>query len=413
MKDRNVYIIGAGISGLVAAIELENAGFSPVILEGSDRIGGRIKTDIEQGFFLDHGFQVLLTAYPEAKRYLDYQKLELKVFDSGAIILQPGHLMTLHDPLRNPAHLLTMLFSEVGTMKDKFKIAQLTRHLKSKSIEEIFIGEESSTLEFLRNYGFSEKIIYNFFTPFFRGIFLEEGLTTSSRMFKFVFKMFASGYAAIPKKGMQAIPDHLFNQLKSTKIKLNQKVDKIELNKISLANGETIQADAIILTSSPNGLITDVPSVVKGYRKVINVYFSLEKSFFAAPMIGLVPGNNFFTNNLVFMTDVNSSYAEDGKALLSVSVIKPVDNLNELLQIISKELEILTGVQAQHFKHVKTYEINQALPDIKVLKNEVSHQPVKLNSHVYLAGDQMLNASINGAMAAGRKAAEALLMDIM
>jgi hypothetical protein len=412
MNDPKIFIIGAGLSGLVAAIELERAGYSPIILEGSDRIGGRVKTDIEQGFLLDHGFQVLLTAYPEAQRYLDYSTLDLKVFDPGAVILKTGNLMTVHDPLRNPARLLPMLFSPIGTLLDKLKIGWLTQQLKNKSLEDIFTEEETTTLTFLRAYGFSEKIINNFFTPFFRGIFLEEDLTTSSRMFKFVFKMFSTGHAAVPKKGMQAIPDHLFNQLKKTEIRLNQQVSSIDEDKIILSTGEVFVADKIIITSRPDQLIQGYGNPIRGFRKVINLYFELEKSFLAAPMIGLVPGDHFLTNNLVFMTDVNSAYSEGKTALLSVSVIKHVKDLKDLPRLVSIELEALTGIEAEFFKHIKTYEINHALPDIGVLKNEVSKQSIRVNANTYLAGDYLLNASINAAMASGRKAAEALMMDL-
>jgi protoporphyrinogen oxidase len=412
MNKDKIFIIGAGVSGLVAALELEKGGFSPIILEGTDRIGGRIKTDIADGFLLDHGFQVLLTAYPEAQKYLDYEKLDLRIFDPGAVILKPGFLMTIHDPLRNPTRLIPMLFSPIGTFRDKLLIAWLTTKLKKQSIEEIFVEQDSTTHEFLKSYGFSNKIIDNFFKPFFRGIFLEEGLTTSSRMFKFVFKMFSTGHAAVPKRGMQAIPDHLFNQLKSTEIRLNQKVKAIEGSQIILDSGEILEADQIIIASNPNALIKEKSNIVKGFKKVINIYFELEKSFLAAPMIGLVPGEQFYINNLVFMTDVNSAYSESAKALLSVSVVKPTRDLNNLVQMVTIELEALTGIQSTHFKPIRTYEIDYALPEIDHLKNEVSNIPVKVGQNIYLAGDYMLNASINGAMASGRKAAEALMMTL-
>jgi len=412
MDKPKIYIIGAGIAGLVAAIELEKAGFNPVILEASDRIGGRIKTDIAQGFLLDHGFQVLLTAYPEAQRYLDYKTLDLKIFDPGAVIMKPGNLMTIHDPLRNPVHLIPMLFSPIGTFMDKIKIGLLSLKLKQQSIEEIFTEPSTTTLAFLRNYGFSEKIIDNFFQPFFKGIFLEKNLDTSSRMFKFVFKMFAMGNAAIPKKGMQAIPDHLFNQLKSTEIRLNHSVKAIENDQIHLENGELIQADKVIITSNPDKILKNYKTTVKAYRKVTNIYFRLEKSFLASPMIALVPDKNFLINNLVFMTDVNPSYSEDKTALLSISVIDTVDDKDGLVGLVSIELEALTGIQAKHFKHIKTYEIPNALPDIEELKNEGNQQHLKVNDNIYLAGDYLFNASINAAMASGRKAAEALMMNL-
>lgn len=176
MIEKKIYIVGAGISGLVAALELEQAGYSPILVEASDRVGGRMKTDEVSGFLLDHGFQVLNTAYPEAKRYLDFSSLHLKTFDPGAIILEGNSSYIITDPLRNPLKLVGMAFSKVGTFLDKLKIFTLTQELKKKSADDIFASPSLTTLEYLKNYGFSDHIITHFFTPFFRGIFFRKGI---------------------------------------------------------------------------------------------------------------------------------------------------------------------------------------------------------------------------------------------
>ena len=167
MSEKKIYIVGAGLSGLIAALELEKAGLSAVILEASDRIGGRMKTDVEAGYRFDHGFQVLNTAYPEAKRYLDFQALQLKNFDPGAIIFEGKDSYILTDPLRNPLKLVGMAVSRVGTFLDKVRVFTLTQELKKKSPETIFSEPSLPTHEYLKNYGFSDAIITNFFRPFF------------------------------------------------------------------------------------------------------------------------------------------------------------------------------------------------------------------------------------------------------
>jgi len=171
MKEEKIYIIGAGISGLIAALELEKAGFSPVILESSDQVGGRVKTDVVDGFLLDHGFQVLNTAYPEAKKYLDFQALHLKTFDPGAVILNSKESYIISDPMRNPLKIMGMVFSKVGTFLDKVKMFALTQELKKKTNEEIFNTPSLPTLQYLKAYGFSDQIITNFFIPFFQRSF--------------------------------------------------------------------------------------------------------------------------------------------------------------------------------------------------------------------------------------------------
>jgi len=411
-NEQRIYIIGAGISGLIAAYELERAGYSPIILESSDDIGGRVRTDEYKGFLLDRGFQVLLTAYPEAQRYLDYEALNLKKFEPGALILKPGDAFSISDPLRNPGKLLTMAFSPVGSVLDKIKIYQLTQALKKKTEEEIFTEPSMTTHQFLKEYGFSEKIINNFFRPFFRGIFLENELNTSSRMFQFVFKMFSQGFAAIPEKGMQAIPEQLRQKLNKSQIRLNTPVKHVENGKIHLLTGEVLEADSIIIASRPDKILPQLQGQFKPARKVVNLYFSLEHSFIAQPKIALVTDEQFLINNLVFMTDVSKAYSKNKKALLSVSITKPVEVNDKLAKLVAIELSALTKINAEYFEHIKTYEIQDALPDLDDMAYSLAAGNTKVSDGVFLAGDYMLNGSINAAMTAGRKAAEAVILHL-
>ncbi|WP_373496823.1 NAD(P)/FAD-dependent oxidoreductase [Aquiflexum sp.] len=408
--EMEIYIIGAGISGLVAAYELEKAGFSPVILESEKSVGGRLRSDYQDGFIFDRGFQVLLTAYPEAQRYLDYESLKLQKFDPGAIIIRPGNLFAIHDPLRNPLKIVSMAFSNVGTFMDKIRMFKLTRSLKSKTEEEIFNEPNKTTLQFLRDYGFSEKIIENFFMPFFKGIFLENELETSSRMFNFVFKMFSLGQAAVPENGMQAIPDQLKRKLTKTIFRLNTPVKTIDGNLIELSTGERIHADKIIIATQPDKFLPQIKGEFKPSRKVVNLYFSLEKSFFARPMIGLVTDKQFLVNNLVFLTDVSKSYSKSGRALLSVTITKPVTMDDKLEKMVTIELEALTNIKSEHFKFEKSYEIENALPQIEDMKSSIHSSQAKIYDGVFLSGDYLLNGSINAAMTSGRKAAEAVIL---
>ncbi|WP_209329315.1 protoporphyrinogen/coproporphyrinogen oxidase [Lunatimonas salinarum] len=409
MTDRKTFIIGAGISGLVAALELERAGLSPVILEESDRVGGRVKTDYEDGYALDHGFQVLLTAYPEAKAYLDYETLDLKTFLPGAVIFKPGDTFSVYDPLRNPWRLPAMVFSKVGSVLDKLRIFQLTKELKAKHVEAIFQSPEMPTMDYLKKRGFSDRILDNFFIPFFRGIFLEEKLETSSRMFEFVFKMFSEGHAAIPAKGMGEIPKFLASRLTNTALRLNTKVDRISHNVIHLASGDTITADDILLTVRPDGLVEGYDRDNSGYRKVTTLYYSLQQSFIAKPSIGLVQDVHFLINNIVFMTDVSKSYASNGRALLSVSIVKEVGQLDQLEQLVALELEALSGIAASHFQHIKTFHIAKALPVVNGLRYSRPLVHYQIHDHLFVTGDHLLYGSINAAMQAGRAAAQAIL----
>ncbi|MCE7054537.1 FAD-dependent oxidoreductase [Algoriphagus sp. AGSA1] len=409
MKDQKIYIIGAGLAGLVAALELEKAGFSPVILEGTDGIGGRMKTDEVDGFLLDHGFQVLLTAYPEVKRYLNLAELNLKYFEPGAVIFGEGNTFVISDPLRNPLKVVSMAFSQVGSFLDKVKMFNLTQMLKHKSIESIFNDPSITTEQYLRDYGFTEQIISNFFKPFFRGIFLEKELNTSSRMFEFVFKMFSQGLGAVPERGMIEVPNILRRKLKNTQIAFNASVKEVRGQEIIMESGESLLADRIIIATQPDKIMKQVEGQFEPSKSVITLYFSLQKSFMVRPMLGLVPGENHLINNFVFMTDVSSAYTSNGRALLSVSILNTGLMEKDLIKVVQAELESLTGINAEFFKFLKSYFIHYAIPAVGDMKDSIPFTECQIAENVYLAGDYLLNGSINAAMTSGRIAAEAVV----
>ena len=120
-----VVIIGGGLSGLTCAKELHAAGVDFLLFEASDAVGGRVRTDEVDGFLLDRGFQVLLTAYPEAIRHLDYDALKLKAFEPGSLIRANDEFHQMSDPWRRPQHALQTAFAPVGSLMDKLRIGRL------------------------------------------------------------------------------------------------------------------------------------------------------------------------------------------------------------------------------------------------------------------------------------------------
>ena len=143
-----------------------------------------MKTDTVDGFLLDRGFQVLLTAYREASCALDFSQLNLQAFVPGALVRAGGRFHTITDPWRRPSRAMQTLRADIGSLRDKLRIGTLSWRVRSGSLEELFARPERSTADFLRQYGFSKRIIDRFFRPFLGGVFLEPDLRTSSRMFE-------------------------------------------------------------------------------------------------------------------------------------------------------------------------------------------------------------------------------------
>lgn len=406
MSDKKIIIIGAGISGLICALELEKKGYSPVILEGKASAGGRLQTDYYESIPLDHGFQVLLTEYPYAKKYLNYDALNLRYFKPGAVISDGNDMVSFGDPIRDKSFLISTTFTSMATFSDKLKVNKLAKDLKEKSIEDIFNSEEISTLDYLRQKGFSGTIIKNFFKPFFSGIFLEDKLATSSRMFEFVYKMFATGHAAVPNNGIQEIANQLVSKLNNTAIHYNTKVESIE-DGIVKTNSDEFDFDKVVIATVPDGII-DYPDRIR-WKDCYNLYFKIKKSGLKKPIIGLVNDESSSINNFHFVTDIhdiNSDYA-----VLSVTVVKDVDmSEDELIKQATQDAEKYCNVEFPSF--IKMFHIKKALPDISDIKYEPVDEKIKYSENIYLAGDHLAMGSLNAAMASGNKVAKLIAEEL-
>ncbi len=412
---RDVIIIGGGVSGLTAAIYLEEEGLKPLLIEATGRVGGRIKTDHYKGFLLDRGFQILLTSYPEVKKTLDFDAINLQKYAPGALILgENGEKNIVCDPFREPSKIFASAFSSIGSLADKFKILGLTRRLKKKSVASIFEGEDYSTLVYLRDNDFSEDIIEDFFIPFFSGIFLEPKLKTSRKMFEFLFKMFAEGYATIPELGIGQIPIQLKSQLNLTEIKFDERVTHIEGNKVYTNKNECYEAKKIIIASEAIGL-------VKHHRKEVNgkyfgtsvMYFSADKAPIKDKYIALNAKKNKIINNISVPSNISSAYAPKGKHLIALSTVGlATDSQAPYLAQIKAEMSEWFGEEVHQWEHLKTYHIPYSLPSQEKVSYDILPEKMIVGEHIVLAGDYLSNSSINAAMKSGRLAAEIIVKSI-
>ena len=220
-----------------------------LILEADQRIGGRVKTDRHDGFILNHGFQVLQTAYPEARRLLDYERLALRPFAAGAIIRIDGKFHHIADPWRHPRTLWPTLTAPIGTLADRLRIIRLVMSVRRGPHARIFQNQDTSTMEFLRSSGFSETMIQRFIKPFFAGVCLDPDIETSSRVFRYVFRIFAEGTVALPGEGMAAIVEQLRNDLPPECIRTGNRVASVHPEGVVMETGEHLNAGAVVLAT--------------------------------------------------------------------------------------------------------------------------------------------------------------------
>ncbi|UFH54642.1 NAD(P)/FAD-dependent oxidoreductase [Spirosoma sp. KNUC1025] len=412
-----VIIIGGGIAGLTCAVYLKQAGIHALVLEASDAVGGRVRTDVVDGFRLDRGFQILLTAYPEAQRLLNYAALDLRYFRSGALIRERDNWLTLVNPFQEPLSVIQTLVSPVGTLADKLKIAELIRRTQSQSIDELFRQTPTTTLQFLREFGFSEQIIEHFFRPFFGGVFLEDALTTSSNFFEFCFRMFFTDDGAVPAQGIGAIADQLDSRLSPDQVRLNCAVEKIADNTVQLNNGEVMTASTIVLAvdATQAATLLDMPAPPE------QAFNHTTCTYFAAASAPKTPSEKLLllnthrssaVHNVAILSDVAPEYAPSGQSLISVST-QGLELVNEtvLVEQIRQELTNWFGAEVQQWRHLRTYHIPQALPVYTPEQAglDAIRKPLRLAENLYQCGDQMTYPSLNAAMQTGREVAERII----
>jgi phytoene dehydrogenase-like protein len=403
-----ILIVGAGMAGLACALQLHRAGRAVRIFEASDSVGGRVRTDVVDGFLLDRGFQVYLDAYPRTRKLLDIEALQLRAFAPGALIYQDGRLHRLMDVFRRPASAWSSLTAPVGSFSDKLRVAWLRRKLLNSSFAAIAAREECSTESYLRNCGFSETIIDRFFRAFYGGIFLERELRTSSRMFEFTFKLFGHGSATVPANGMGEIPKQLAARLPHGSIELNQTVQTVGPDSITLASGECVQGCATVVAtdgSAAHALLPDWQRPAPVWRAVSNLYFAAEHSPIREAILCLNGSGQGLINNVCVLSDAAPNYAPAGQSLLSVSVLGLPDD-QHLVDQVRKELTAWFGPAAAGWRHLRTDRIRRGLPQ----QLPGSDAPMTANAAgVWLCGDYLSSASIEGAVSSGQQTAAAIL----
>ena len=398
-------VIGAGLAGLTAAKVLSQSGREVLLLEKSDGVGGRVRTDQYKDFLLDRGFQVLLTAYPELPKHLNLSLLRLHSFESGATIFSDGHFSKVGDPFRNVSSIMSTAFTKTIGMQDKIKLLKLRNSLIGRKKIYFQQKDDKRILETFEELGFTSKAINSFFKPLVGGIQLDPSLSGSTRLCFLVLKMLFIGDAAIPSRGMGAISEQLSKQINESSIRLTSPVDKVEGKKVILESGESfLPSNLIIATEGPaTAKLLGQESPLS--RSVSCIYFSAPQAPSSSKAILLNGEKNGPALNVAIMSNISPSYSKNGKALIAVAIpntIKPDSMENVLIQ-----MRKWFGDSVDSWEHIKTYSIEHGQPDLR--PGDPFRKSIKNSEGVYICGDHRDTPSIQGALVSGRRAAEICL----
>lgn len=399
-----VIIVGAGVAGLSCARFLEEAGIDWHLFEKAEEPGGRVRTDEVDGFRLDRGFQVLLSAYPEARRLLDYGDLRLGSFPSGARVFSGNRWRTFADPLREPAAAMFSL-PVPATPPDLWRLAKWKFGARRKDRATILARPEQTTADLFRAKGFSRKVRHHFLEPFFRGILLDPELRVSSRMTELTFKYFSEGSACLPEGGMEAIPRQLAKPLPLNRLHWASPVDRVAPGTVELAGGKRLETAAVVVAVDGTEAARLLPSLPEtGFQRTTTFYFDLPELPPQGSWLHLCPDDPALRplNHIAFPSAVRPSYAPSGRHLASVNLLQPGEP-----EDVRQSLRRLFGERVDAWRLLRCYDLRRALPFRESL--EPPRLPCEIDRGLLLAGDHRGLPSLNSAMESGRRAAVTLL----
>jgi len=428
-EDADVLVVGAGVAGLAAAKTLaERHGLHVRVLEASDGVGGRMRTDELDGFLLDRGFHVFIEAYPQVHEVIDYAQLDLQRFLPGAQVQIGPKRFLVSDPFRRPQDALRSLLTPVGSFADKLLVAKLRFAIQNKDVLRNLAQprNETSTLAYLREFGFSENMIERFFRPFYRGIFLAELECQSSAMFEFVFRMLLEEPTSLPARGVGAIAQQLADRAVATgtcTIQTDSRVSQVTRNSAVTTDGAKLRARAVLVaTDAPSAAQLVAPDSTRSYADggpselgTACIYFSVPRAQSTLPRTPILYLNGTpadgIVNNMFVPTAVAPSYAPAGEVLVSASTVGCHRDLDDgaLEAAVRRQLSGWHGAEeVARWRTLRAYRIAHAQPAQRVPTDSFERVPLHAPSGIYLAGDHRETPTVNGAVRSGLRAAAAI-----
>lgn len=425
MTEYDTIIVGAGVAGLVCAVELERAGRQVLVVERGDAVGGRVRSTVMDGYTLDHGFQVLFTAYPVLRAYLDLDQLALRTFLPAARLVHDGGSSLIGDAWKNPALLVDTLAARTIPVTDKLRLLALRRLATSLSVDDCFAPRYSavSAAEFLRGRGLSATVIERFFAPFYGGILLDRSLASSASLLLFTFKMLAEGDTAVPAAGMGTLSQQIAGGLRPGTVQLASTVERVEavsgrVSGVRLAGGAVVRArDVVLATEAP--VVEQLAATVgagyvlpQGALTCATIYWSADEPPLHGRALWLNSDPQPVVSHAVTITEVAPEYAPAGRHLLAATAVGLAAELEDgaLLRGAERDLATLRGGPLPRMQHLATWRVPYAqypqLPHFREHRPSIAAHGV---SGLWLASELLHSSSLDGAARGGRDAARAMV----
>ena len=417
----DVVVVGAGLAGLAAARILTRAGCDVHIIEASDGVGGRVRSDHVEGFILDRGFQLYNPSYSEGLAVLDLKALDFRNFTAGIMVNSQGQNFKLADPRREPTWALDSMRAPVGSLRKKLAFAKYA--VSCARNLDVSDAVDQRSLAFLER-SFGEKFIQSVLRPFLAGVFLEENLDTSKRFLDSVIGSFIKGSPGVPAQGMQEISNQMAAHVPLANIHVNSKVTSItdhDFGHRVTTTQATVDCRNVIVATDASAVTELIGEVTVPLTHSVTTWYHvpdcLGSELTDGKSVIVVDGDAYSRGtrdpqrilvNSVVLTNAAPSYAPDGQALISSSAIGMHDSPQAQAKV-TEHLSQLYGRPTSGWRLLATYPIQHALP--AMLPPHAPRAQSRIRPGIYLAGDYCEVSSINGALISGRRAATELLRE--
>ena len=373
-RSAEVLIIGAGLAGLSAAITLESAGVDVRVIEASDRPGGRIASDVINGFICDRGFQLINAKYPALQELEVIKEIDFIPAPRVIEVAFGDRRHRIGDPRQLP---WTALNKATGTIPEKLA---LLRFIVGKAKAGESIGEA------LRNTGTCYDRVLR---PFLQGVFLTDPDNVDVTYGHSIIKSFVNGKPGVPRNGVGELPKALAKRVSN--IAYNTRVDRIDQTSVHTNNGTYTANKIVVATDATTATqllgLTEVPRMAG----CITWYHAVSQNPSGSGRLVVDGQRRGPIINTVVMSDISANYAPSGQHLVSTTT-----ELNVTESDVRRHLAVVWGTGTHDWQFIAKYEIPAALPIHSV--GRALSQSMKISEHHFVAGDHRTGPSQQGAL---------------
>lgn len=381
----DVLVVGAGLAGLSAAIKLQEAGRNVWVIESSDRPGGRVTSDIIDGFICDRGFQLINSKYPALQALNVIQEIDFIKAPRVIEVALGNQRRALGDPQVAP---WTALDKATGTIPEKLSLLRFlaASPKDNQSVEDVLSSSGSVYVRALR--------------PFLQGVFLTDPKNVDARYGQSIVKSFVTGSPGIPRKGVAELSKALAARVDS--ISYGVQADSIEGKVVRTSAGDFKATTIIVATDATTATQLLGLNEVARMAGCITWYHAVATNPSGSGRLVVDGQNRGPIINSIVISDISSDYAPVGQHLVSTTT-----DLGATESDVRRHLAIMWGISTHDWQLIAKYEIPAALP-IQSIGRALT-QPVKVSEGLYVVGDHRAVPSQQGALFSGNLAAELIL----